>query len=40
MGDEKSNTFGNVSRVNGRLNLPTFNKLGFGKISEINGFNS
>ena len=24
-GDEESNTFGNVSRVNGKLNLPTFN---------------
>ena len=39
-GDEESNTFGNVSRVNGELNLPTFNKLGFGRITEINGLDS
>ena len=39
-GDEESNTFGNVSKVNGKLNLPTFNKLGFGKITEINGLDS
>ena len=39
-GDEESNTFRNVSKVNGKLNLPTFNKLGFGKITEINGLDS
>tara|TARA_B100001173_G_C15956269_1_gene533574 strand:- start:46 stop:1209 length:1164 start_codon:yes stop_codon:yes gene_type:complete len=39
-GDEKSNTFGNVSKVNGELYLPTFNKLGFGKITEISGLDS
>ena len=39
-GDEKSNTFGNVSKVNGELILPTFNKLGFGKITTINGLDS
>ena len=39
-GDEESNTFGNVSKVNGELNLPTFNKLGFGKITTINGLDS
>jgi len=39
-GDEESNTFGNVSKVIGDLNLPTFNKLGFGAITEINGLDS
>ena len=39
-GDEDSNTFGNVSKVNGELNLPTFNRLGFGKITTINGLDS
>ena len=39
-GDEESNTFGNVSKVNGELNLPTFNRLGFGKITTINGLDS
>ena len=39
-GDEKSNTFGNVSKVIGKLILPTFNKLGFGDITEINGLDS
>ncbi len=38
--DENSNTFGNVSKVVGELNLPTFNKLGFGKITDINGLDS
>ncbi len=36
-GDENTNTFGNVSKVIGKLNLPTFNKLGFGDITEIYG---
>jgi phosphopentomutase len=36
-GDENTNTFGNVSKIIGKLNLPTFNKLGFGDITEING---
>ena len=31
---------GNVSKVNGELNLPTFNRLGFGKITTINGLDS
>ena len=39
-GDENSNTFGNVSKVLGKLNLPTFNKLGFGNITDINGLDS
>ena len=39
-GDEESNTFGNVSKVIGELNLPTFNKLGFGSITDINGLDS
>ena len=39
-GDEESNTFGNVSKVIGELNLPTFNKLGFGNITDINGLDS
>ncbi len=39
-GDEESNTFGNVSKVIGELNLPTFNKLGFGNITNINGLDS
>ena len=39
-GDENSNTFGNVSKVIGELNLPTFNKLGFGDITDINGLDS
>ena len=36
-GDIGANTFGNVSKVNGHLNLPTFEKLGFGAITDING---
>ena len=36
-GDEGSNTFGNVSKANGGLVLPTFEKLGFGAITEIDG---
>ena len=36
-GDIGSNTFGNVSKANGELNLPTFEKLGFGAITNING---
>ena len=28
-GDVGSNTFANVSKANGKLNLPTFEKLGF-----------
>ena len=39
-GDEESNTFGNVSKSIGELNLPTFNKLGFGNITNINGLDS
>jgi len=39
-GDEESNTFGNVSKIIGELNLPTFNKLGFGNITNINGLDS
>ena len=34
-GDKGSNTFGNVSKANGGLELPTFEKLGFGAITEI-----
>ena len=34
-GDEKANTFSNVSKTIGILDLPTFNKLGFGKITDI-----
>ena len=36
-GDINANTFGNVSKEVGPLNLPTFNKLGFGKMTNING---
>jgi len=39
-GDEKSNTFGNVAKVIGDLDLPTFNKLGFGNITTISGLES
>lgn len=39
-GDELANTFGNVSRAVGPLNLPTFNKLGFGKMTDIEGVSS
>ena len=39
-GDEDANTFSNVSKEIGTLNLPTFNKLGFGKITDINGLDS
>ena len=39
-GDEKANTFSNVSKTIGILDLPTFNKLGFGKITDINGLDS
>ena len=34
-GDINANTFGNVSKEVGPLNLPTFNKLGFGKMTNI-----
>ena len=36
-GDVGSNTFANVSKANGKLNLPTFEKLGFGAITTISG---
>ena len=36
-GDIGANTFGNVAKANGQLNLPTFEKLGFGAITNING---
>ncbi len=39
-GDEKTNTFSNVSKTVGSLDLPTFNKLGFGNITDINGLDS
>ena len=39
-GDKGSNTFGNVSKANGGLELPTFEKLGFGAITEIEGLNN
>ena len=40
-GDIGANTFGNVAKANGQLNLPTFEKLGFGAITNINkGINS
>ena len=39
-GDEGANTFGNVSRAVGPLNLPTFDKLGFGKMTDISGVES
>jgi len=36
-GDIGANTFGNVAKANGQLDLPTFEKLGFGAITNING---
>ena len=36
-GDIGANTFGNVAKANGQLNLHTFEKLGFGAITNING---
>ena len=36
-GDESANTFGNVANTVGPLKLPTFNKLGFGKMTSIDG---
>ena len=39
-GDKGSNTFGNVSKANGGLELPTFEKLGFGAITVIEGLNN
>ena len=36
-GDEGTNTFGNVAKVVGGLDLPNFEKLGFGSITEIKG---
>ena len=36
-GDIGVNTFGNVAKANGQLDLPTFEKLGFGAITNING---
>lgn len=36
-GDEGTNTLGNVGKAVGPLNLPTMEKLGFGKITEVNG---
>ena len=39
-GDKGTNTFGNVSKANGGLELPTFEKLGFGAITEIEGLNN
>ena len=39
-GDENANTFGNVSKAVGPLNLPTFDKLGFGKMTNIEGVSS
>ena len=36
-GDENANTFGNVSKTVGPLNLPAFNRLGFGKMTSIDG---
>ena len=38
-GDEKANTFANVSKAVGGVNLPIFNKLGFGNITDIKGLN-
>ena len=37
-GDENANTFGNVSKTVGPLKLPTFNKLGFGKMTSIDDY--
>ena len=39
-GDESANTFGNVANTVGPLKLPTFNKLGFGKMTSIDGLPS
>ncbi len=39
-GDELANTFGNVSKKVGPLDLPTFDKLGFGKMTNIDGVES
>ena len=36
-GDIDANTFGNVAKAVGPVNLPTFNKLGFGKMTTIDG---
>jgi phosphopentomutase len=36
-GDEGTNTLANVGKAVGPLNLPTMEKLGFGKITEVNG---
>ena len=36
-GDIGVNTFGNVAKANGQLDLPTFEKLGFGAITNIIG---
>ena len=36
-GDIGVNTFGNVAKANCQLDLPTFEKLGFGAITNING---
>lgn len=37
--DEGSNTLGNLSKVEGGLHLPNFEKLGFGNIIPIKGVN-
>jgi phosphopentomutase len=39
-GDEGANTFGNVSKAVGPLNLPTFDRLGFGQMTDISGVKS
>ena len=36
-GDIGSNTLGNVANYVGGVNLPNFNKLGFGKITNVKG---
>ena len=36
-GDENANTFRNVSKSVGPLRLPTFDKLGFGQMTDIAG---
>ena len=36
-GDEGANTFCNVSKAVGPLNLQTFDRLGFGQMTDISG---
>ena len=36
-GDIYANTFANVAKAVGPVDLPTFNKLGFGKMTTIDG---